>query len=57
MNHACNYVATYGTGSGPAPLGNAFNPGWNVQPLLSTPYAPTFPSYPFNMYFEARIKI
>jgi Carboxypeptidase regulatory-like domain/TonB dependent receptor/TonB-dependent Receptor Plug Domain len=57
VNHACNYVATYGTGSGPAPLGNAFNPGWNVQPLLATPYAPTFPSYPFNMYFEARIKL
>ena len=57
VNHACNYVATFGAGSGPAPLGNAFNPGWSIQPLLATPYNPVFPSFPFNMFFEARIKI
>jgi hypothetical protein len=58
VNHACNYTATYGAGSGPSPLsGGLYNPSWNIQPILSTPYNPIFPSYPFNMYFEARIKI
>jgi uncharacterized membrane protein len=57
VNHACNYTATYGAGSGPQPIGNQFNPGNAVQPFLSTPYDPQFPSYPFNMYFEARIKL
>jgi len=58
VNHACNYTATYGAGSGPAPLaGGLYNPGNAVQPLLASPYLPTFPGYPFNMYFEARIKL
>ncbi len=58
VNHACNYAATYGAGSGPAPLvGGLYNPGNAVQPLLASPYLPTFPGYPFNMYFEARIKL
>ena len=57
INHACNYVATYGAGSGPQPIGNQYNPGAALQPFLSTPYDPIFPSYPFNMFFEARIKI
>jgi hypothetical protein len=57
VNHACNYEATYGAGSGPQPIGNQYNPGAVLQPFLATPYDPVFPSYPFNMYFEARIKI
>ena len=58
VNHACNYTATYGAGGGPAPLvGGLYNPGQNVQPILASPYLPTFPGYPFNMYFEARIKL
>jgi outer membrane receptor protein involved in Fe transport len=58
VNHACNYTSTYGAGSGPSPLsGGIYNPGWALQPILSTPYNPLFPGYPFNMYFEARIKI
>jgi hypothetical protein len=58
VNHACNYAPTYGAGSGPAPLvGGLYNPGWAIQPQLATPYAPLFPAYPFNMFFEARIKI
>ncbi|MEA2721151.1 MAG: hypothetical protein QOJ39_3015, partial [Candidatus Eremiobacteraeota bacterium] len=58
VNHACNYTSTYGAGSGPTPLsGGLYNPGWALQPLLSTPYNPLFPGYPFNMYFEARVKI
>jgi hypothetical protein len=57
VNHACNYTATYGAGSGPTPIGNQYNPGNAIQPMLVSPYLPQFPSYPFNMYFEARIKI
>ncbi|HEV2739706.1 MAG TPA: TonB-dependent receptor, partial [Candidatus Elarobacter sp.] len=58
VNHACNYGATYGAGSGPAPLsGGLYNPGNAIQPILASPYQPSFPGYPFNMYFEARIKL
>ncbi len=57
INHACNYTATFGAGSGPQPIGNQYNPGNSIQPFLATPYNPTFPSFPFNMFFEARIKI
>ena len=58
VNHACNYGATYGAGSGPAPLsGGLYNPGNAIQPILASPYLPSFPGYPFNMYFEARIKL
>jgi len=57
VNHACNYTSTFGAGSGPQPVGNMYNPGNAIQPFLATPYDPAFPSFPFNMYFEARIKI
>ncbi|BDE07626.1 hypothetical protein WPS_29020 [Vulcanimicrobium alpinum] len=57
VNKACGYTATYGAGSGPVPFGNAYNPGNALQPFLRTPYDPTFSGFPFNMYFEARIKI
>ncbi|MBV8371367.1 MAG: TonB-dependent receptor [Candidatus Eremiobacteraeota bacterium] len=57
VNRACQYTATYGAGAGPQPIGNQFNPGWAIQPFLRAPYDPQFPSYPFNMFFEARIKI
>jgi hypothetical protein len=61
VNGACGYTGissgTYGGGSGPQPVGNVFNPGDNVQPFLRSPYDPAFRGYPFNMYFEARIKI
>jgi hypothetical protein len=57
VNRACGYTTTYGAGSGPTPVGNIFNPGDQVQPFLRAPYDPTFPGFPFNMYFEARIKI
>jgi hypothetical protein len=57
VNRACNYTATYGAGAGPQPIGNQYNPGNALQPFLATPYDPTFPAFPFNMYFEARIKI
>ena len=57
INQACGYAPTYGAGSGPTPVGNVFNPGDNPQPFLRTPYDPLFSGFPFNMYFEARIKI
>src|SRR5947209_2732780 len=57
INHACTYVATYGAGSGPVPVGNQFNPGDKIQPFLRTPYDPLFPNFPLNIYVEARIKL
>jgi TonB-dependent receptor-like protein/carboxypeptidase family protein len=61
VNHACNYGATPGTigvnGGSTQPVGNQYNPGNALQPLAATPYFPTFPGYPFNMYFEARLKL
>jgi hypothetical protein len=57
VNGACNYTATYGAGSGPIPTGNAYNPGNAIQPFLATPYDPVFKGFPFNAYFEARIKV
>jgi len=57
VNHACNYGATNGAGGGILPAGNVYNPGDNIQPFLTTPYNPLFPGFPFNMYFEARIKL
>jgi hypothetical protein len=52
-------ACTYGTSPGGAfaPIGNAYNPGAAIQPAVSTPYFPYFAGFPFNMYFEARIKI
>jgi hypothetical protein len=57
VNQTCVYGAPPQAGGGNNNIGNAFNPGWNLQPQVVTPYFPTFPSFPFNMYFEARIKI
>jgi hypothetical protein len=57
VNHACGYGPTAGAGGGIIPAGNVYNPGDNIQPFLATPYNPTFPGFPFNMYFEARIKL
>lgn len=54
---ACGYTATYGAGSGPIPAGNAYNPGFAIQPLLAKPYLPIFKGFPFNAYFSARIKL
>jgi hypothetical protein len=44
------------------PIGNAYNPGNTLQPSGIYPYYPVFgsfpqTSFPFNMFFEARIKI
>jgi hypothetical protein len=58
VNGACGYGLTPGAGSGPEPIGNAYNPGDNIQPFLRNAYDPGFgATFPFNMYFEARIKL
>jgi Carboxypeptidase regulatory-like domain/TonB dependent receptor/TonB-dependent Receptor Plug Domain len=57
VSGACGYTTVSGAGSGPQPIGNAYNPGATLQPVLQTPYVPYFAGFPFNMYFEARIKI
>jgi TonB dependent receptor/Carboxypeptidase regulatory-like domain len=57
VSGACSYGSPV-DGTGIAPVGNFYNPGDSIQPILNTPYGPTFGSTPpFNMYFEARIKI
>ncbi len=57
VNRSCGYIAPPIAGGGNPSIGNAFNPGWNLQPQSFLPYFPTFPTFPFNMFFEARIKI
>jgi hypothetical protein len=57
VSGACGYALTPGITYGPGPVGNQYNPGDYVQPLARSPYFPTFPGFPFNMYFEARLKV
>jgi hypothetical protein len=57
VNTACGYTTPTIEGGLNNNIGNAYNPGWNLQPQVVDPYFPTFPGFPFNMYFEARIKI
>ncbi|MDB5072200.1 MAG: cirA 1 [Candidatus Eremiobacteraeota bacterium] len=63
VNHACSYTAPVIVGGGNQPIGNVYNPGFVLQPQAFLPYQPaansggSFPLLPFNMYFEARIKI
>jgi len=56
-NGACSYGLNYGQGGGINPIGNAYNPGFTLQPFLTVPYGSYFNTNPFNAYFEARIKI
>jgi outer membrane receptor protein involved in Fe transport len=57
INGACGYGLLFGQSGGVNPVGNGYNPGMTIQPLLARPYGPTFNVFPFNMYFEARIKV
>ncbi|HEY2553974.1 MAG TPA: hypothetical protein VGI15_01885, partial [Candidatus Cybelea sp.] len=61
----CSYTNLVGGPSSP-PVGNAYNPGDNVQTFLRYPYEPYFGTYndqtsslmaPFNAYFSVRVKI
>ncbi|MBV8750933.1 MAG: TonB-dependent receptor [Candidatus Eremiobacteraeota bacterium] len=55
VNHACGYSTL--PGGAFTPVGNAYNPGNAIQPILQNAYYPTFATNPFNLYLEARIKI
>jgi len=57
VNQACGYTTPTIEGGGNNNIGNAYNPAGRLQPQVADPYFPTFPSFPFNMYFEARLKI
>jgi outer membrane receptor protein involved in Fe transport len=56
-NGACSYGLLNGQSGGINPIGNGYNPGNTLQPFLTVPYGSYFNANPFNMYFEARIKV
>ncbi len=57
VSGACAYGTPVG-GSGIPPIGNFYNPGQTLQPLLTVPYGPGFGAAPpLNVYVEARVKI
>ncbi len=64
-NQTCLYTNLIGGPTTP-PVGNAYNPGANVQTFLRYPYEPYFGTYndqtsslntPFNAYFSVKMKI
>jgi|HubBroStandDraft_5_1064220.scaffolds.fasta_scaffold00008_49 hypothetical protein len=64
-NQTCLYTNLIGGPTTP-PVGNAYNPGANVQTFLRYPYEPLFGTYndqtsslnePFNAYFTVKVKI
>ncbi|MGC1380335.1 MAG: TonB-dependent receptor [Candidatus Baltobacteraceae bacterium] len=64
-SQTCAYTNLIGGPSSP-PVGNAYNPGSNVQTFLKYPYEPYFGTYndqtsslsePFNAYLSLRVKI
>ncbi len=64
-NQTCLYTDLIGGPSTP-PVGNAYNPGANVQTFLRYPYEPYFGTYndqtsslaePFNAYFSLKVSI
>jgi hypothetical protein len=64
-NQVCTYTNLIG-GPYTPPVGNAYNPGANVQPFLRYPYEPYFGTYndqtsslsePFNAYFSLKVTI
>ena len=57
VSNACTYTSPTEVGGGFQPTGNFYNPGFALQPQTTVPYGPTFPLFPFNMYFELRMKI
>ena len=53
VSGACSYGVI---GTGQSPVGNVFNPGQVIQPVLAQPYQPGFAGYPFNVYFNLKVK-
>jgi hypothetical protein len=57
VSGACSYGSPV-DGTGITPVGNFYNPGASIQPILNTPYGPSFGAAPpLNVYFEARLKL
>ena len=56
VSQACGYVGELGAGTAAA-VGNGYNPGSAIQPVLSQPYQPFFSGLPFSVFFNARIKM
>ncbi|MBV9440835.1 MAG: TonB-dependent receptor, partial [Candidatus Eremiobacteraeota bacterium] len=54
--NACTYGAPVLAGIAD-PIGNAYNPGYALQPQASAVYGPTFRGNPLNFFLEGRIKI
>jgi len=40
-----------------SPIGNNYVAGDAIQPILKSEYMPTYQIFPFQAYFEARLKI
>ena len=38
-------------------VGNAYNPGQPIQPVVANSYGPLFSSLPFNAYLDFKIKL
>jgi hypothetical protein len=64
-NQTCLYTNLNGGPLSP-PVGNAYNPGANIQPFLKYPYEPYFGTYndqtsslnePFNAYLSLKVKL
>ena len=58
VTNACGYGTLYNAGyvSGVAgDVGNGFNPGQPVQTYFNRPYAPSFQSFPFSFFLNAKI--
>ena len=51
---ACGYSVL---GTGQSPVGNVYNPGQVVQPVLAQPYEPTFAGYPFSVFVNLKVKV
>jgi outer membrane receptor protein involved in Fe transport len=55
VSNACGYTGLAGGNTGG--VGNTYNPGATIEPLLNRPYAPTFRTFPFEFFLNAKIKI
>jgi len=58
--NACGYttlIPASEAGFAAGAIGNGYNPGAPVQPYFQRPYAPTFQTFPFSFFLNAKIKI
>jgi hypothetical protein len=52
---ACGY-GVVGAGDG-GDIGNSYNPGAAIQPMVNSPYEPFFGNFPFEVYVSAQLHI